>query len=108
MAMMKFGVAPLLEAEANRIIRESLKGVTKHSDKSDILTPWKETERRRREIYSRDGIPDPSNRRGMFHRAPNPARPDLMSRDGIASAASRRGFRGSLSSFVDEHGVDRD
>lgn len=99
------GIHRPLEDEANRLIRESLQGVTKHSAKSDILTPWKEADRHRREVYTRDGTPDSATRRGMFHRALNPAYPELNSRDGIARA---RHGAGSLSSFIAEHGESPD
>ena len=99
MGTMHRGVAPHLEAEANRLIKESLKGVTKPSDKSDILTPWKETERHRREIFVASGTPDSSTRQGMFNRTINTARPELNSRDGLARA--RRDPSGSLGSFMD-------
>lgn len=95
------GVAASLEAEANRLLRESLQGVTKHSDKSDLLTPWKEAERYRREVYVASGVPDASTRRGVFHRTTNAARPDLNSRDGVAR--SRRSM-GSLGDFVSSGG----
>jgi hypothetical protein len=85
----KHGVHPELEDEANRIIRESLKGVTKRSAKADILTPWKEQDRKAREVYVASGTPDSSERQGMFHRAYNPARPELNSRDGVSRAAAR-------------------
>lgn len=98
---MRYGVHRPLEDEANRLIRESLKGVTRHSDKSDILTPWKEQERLRREIKVASGTPDQSTRKGMFHRAINPTRPELNSREGIARA---RSISGSLATFMEEHG----
>lgn len=96
------GIHPELEDEANRIIRESLKGVTARSAKSDILTPWKEQDRRSREVYNANGVADPSTRMGMFHRAWNPARPDLNSRDGVAGGMHRRTVtpESSLGSFV--------
>lgn len=84
MTSVRRGVHRPLEEEANRIIRESLKGVTKHSEKSDILTPWKEAERYRREVYVASGSPDQATRKGMFHRAANAARPELNSRDGVS------------------------
>lgn len=96
------GVHLPLEEEANRLIRESLQGVTKHSAKSDILTPWKEADRHRREVYVASGTPDPAWRKGMFHRALNTGNPELNSRDGIAR--SRHGV-GSLITFVQENGV---
>lgn len=65
-----------LEEEADRLIRQSLVGVTKHSAKSDILTPWKEAERYRREVYPASGVAD-NTRKGMFHRVANSSKPDL-------------------------------
>jgi hypothetical protein len=56
--------------------------VTSRMAKSDILTPWKLEDRMEREILTSTGVADPAVRRGMFHRAWNPARPDLNSRDG--------------------------
>ncbi len=104
MSPMRRGIHLPLEAEANRLIRESLQGVTKHSEKSDILTPWKESERHRREVYVSSGTPDPSTRKGMFHRRTNPARPELNSRDGVARARVEGHSLGSLSGFIMEHG----
>jgi hypothetical protein len=97
---LRSGVNHHLEKEANRLLRESLKGVTKHSEKSDLLTPWKEADRLRREVYVASGVPDPSTRRGIFHRSRNADRPELNSRDGVA----RPRRTDSLSAFVSEHG----
>ena len=94
------GVHRPLEDEANRIIKESLAGVTKHSEKSDILTPWKEQARMRREVYVTSGTPDKSIRHGMFNRVVNPMKPELNSRMGVARP---RDFAKSLSDFVGEH-----
>lgn len=85
------GVHLPLEQAANDIIFGSLKGVTSQSAKSDILTPWKEQDRRNREIYTATGVPDAQIRRGMFHRRPNKARPDLNSREGIVRSARSMG-----------------
>lgn len=90
-----------LEAAADELIRQDLVGVTKHSEKSDVLTPWKEAERYRREVYVPSGAPDPSLRRGMYHRAANGSRPEMNSREGITRA--RRGGN-TLQSHVDEYG----
>jgi hypothetical protein len=68
---MRYGVHRQLEGEADRIIRESLRGITSHAAKSDVLTPWKETERRRREVFVPSGTPDPAVRQGIFGRALN-------------------------------------
>jgi hypothetical protein len=76
------GIHAALEAAANELIFGSLRGVTSQAAKSDILTPWKEYDRRSREVMSSTGTVDPSIRRGMYHRAANPAAPHLNSRDG--------------------------
>jgi hypothetical protein len=86
---MRFGKHDLLEAEANRMLRDSLKGVTAFSEKKDILTPWKEAEAYRREVYSSSGTADPAVRSGLYRRRANPARPDLNSRDGVARPRAR-------------------
>lgn len=103
MARMRFGRHTALEDEADRILRESMAGITTQSGKSDILTPWKEQDRRSREIYVASGTPDASLRVGMYHRALNPNRPHLNSRDGV-SAPSRSGEnnrgQSSLADFV--------
>lgn len=102
MAPLRHGVHRPLEDQADAIIRESLRGVTKHSAKADILTPWKDAERHRREVYPSSGIADPSVRRGMFNRRINPARPELNSRDGLAGA--RVDNLASLQAHVMEYG----
>ena len=78
------GIHPTLEEAANQLIFGSLKGVTSQAAKSDILTPWKEADRRNREVFSSDGTVDPATRRGIYHRVANPAYPHLNSRDGYA------------------------
>lgn len=99
---MRQGISPVLEAEANRMLRESMRGVTAHSAKSDILTPWKQQERYRREVYTPTGVADASSRRGIFGRAVNSSRPELNSRDGVVQAAPRG--RSTLQAFVDMNG----
>jgi hypothetical protein len=81
---LRSGVHAQLEEAATEMIRKSLEGVTKRSDKSDILTPWKERDRLSREVYNSLGAPDAAIRKGMFNRAWNPTQPHLNSRDGIA------------------------
>jgi hypothetical protein len=79
----KSGVHEQLEAEADALIFGSIKDVTSRAEKSDILTPWKEKNRKSKEILSRTGHPiDGAIRRGMYHRAYNPAQPHLNSYDG--------------------------
>ena len=99
MARMRTGVHPILEREADRLIRESLKGVTSHSDKRDILTAWKQADRHRKEVYVTSGSPDASVRRGMFHRAASTGRPHLNSRDGLAGASRVRQTSHSIDSL---------
>lgn len=103
MARMRFGVHVLLEEEANRMLRDSLRGVTKRAEKSDVLTPWKEAERHRREVYTADGVPDAAVRRGMFHRVVNPEKSHLNSREGVAppdrTTRTRQGISSSLGAF---------
>ena len=70
MGTIRRGVHRLLEDEANRLIKESLQGVTKHSEKADILTPWKEQARYRREVYVSTGVPDSAMRLGMSGTSP--------------------------------------
>lgn len=83
MAHVHYGVHRHLEDAANALIKESLAGVTRHRDKSDILTARKEEDRRNREVYVPSGTPDPSQRRGVFTRAWNRERPELNSRDSV-------------------------
>jgi hypothetical protein len=79
----KFGMHEQLEAEADRLLAESLEGVTSREAKSDILTPWKAKHRKTHEILTRTGAPvDPSVRRGQFTRAYNPRQTWLNSYDG--------------------------
>lgn len=99
-APLRHGIAPHLEAEADRLIKESLAGVTRYRDKDDILTPWKEQMRHSREVFNVTGVAEPQLRRGMYDRAYNPDKPDLNSIDG-AAAPRRRGFSDSLSEHVE-------
>ena len=102
MSIIRRGIHRQLEDEATRLIRESMVGITKHSAKSDILTPWKQKSRYRREVYVTSGTADPSVRRGIYHRSMNPTRPELNSRDAHAPSRSRGGgVTQSLQDFVD-------
>lgn len=102
MGMIRYGVHKPFEDAADQLIRDSLHGVTSMSAKSDILTPWKEQDRRGREVYSNSGVPDSATRRGMYNRAWNSQHEHLNSRDGVAPA-TRRGAS-SLMRFVADHG----
>lgn len=106
MASVRRGVHRPLEDAATQMIREALKGVTSHKAKSDVLTPWKEASRKRREVYVASGSPDPSTRRGMFNRVANTRKPELNSREGVARP--RHNFSKSLSDHVGEYGIGDD
>lgn len=106
MGMPRYGVHKDLEDVANEIIKQSLAGVTSQTAKKDILTPWKEKDRREREVYTESGVPDVSTRRGMYHRARNETSPHLNSRDGTATRGRRT--ISSLQTFVAEHGTHSD
>lgn len=82
MGQLHSGVHPTLDDAATELIRESLEGVTSMSEKSDVLTPWKEMDRKRREVYTEAGVPDSASRRGMYHRAWNSTHPHLNSVEG--------------------------
>lgn len=82
MGQLHSGIHSQLEDAATELLRQSLEGVTSMSAKSDILTPWKELDRRRREVYSEDGVPDAALRRGMYHRAWNSHHRHLNSVEG--------------------------
>lgn len=84
MGLIRYGIHKPLEQEANRLLSESLKGVTRYADKADILTPWKEESRRRREVLVSTGAPDAATRRGQFSRVANPASPHLNSIQGVS------------------------
>lgn len=78
----KSGIHLPLEEEADRLIYESIKDVTSREEKSDILTPWKEKNRKSREVLSKTGTVDGAVRRGMYHRAYNRVQTHLNSYDG--------------------------
>lgn len=102
----RYGVHKPLEDEANRLLKESMAGITSQAAKRDILTPWKEKDRKDREIMVESGAPDSSTRRGMFHRVYNPASPHLNSREGTAVRGRRT--NSSLRTFVQENGSTND
>lgn len=84
------GVHRELEDEADRILAEYHRTVTRPEDKKDILTPWKEQDRRSHEIFVRDGVPDRASRNGIFHRAVNPEHKWLNSATPASRAIRRR------------------
>lgn len=70
--IVRHGVHAPLEAAADELIFGHLAKVTRSADKADVLTPWKERDRRKREIYVPTGVPDAALRSGIFNRAENP------------------------------------
>lgn len=88
---LRTGVHEPIEAAANEILRAKLSSITKHSEKSDILTPWKEQSRKSREVYVPSGTPDAAVRRGNFHRRWNSGSDHLNSVDGVPSLRKSRG-----------------
>lgn len=88
---LRHGVHKEMEAAADEMLRLSMSGITKHSDKSDVLTPWKEHARRSREVYVKDGTPDATLRRGNFNRAWNSAAPHLNSVEGFQPPKAGQG-----------------
>lgn len=87
---LRHGVHAQLEEAANELIKESLKGVTSIQAKSDILTPWKEIDRKKREVMVPSGSPDAALRRGNYHRAYNRTSPHLNAIDGVARGGAGR------------------
>jgi hypothetical protein len=98
MGQLHSGVHPTLDDAATELIRKDLEGVTSMSAKSDVLTPWKEMDRKRREVYTEDGVPDGSVRRGMYHRAWNSRYPHLNSSEGKGGPMRRQVMAASGSS----------
>lgn len=83
------GVNAQLEEAADQFIKDSF---THHPDadaKALILTRWMLATRLRREVYTTDGTPDAAVRRGLFHRAYNPAHPHLNAVEGVAARPKR-------------------
>jgi hypothetical protein len=99
MGVVRRGIYRPLEDEANRLLRESLEGVTRFAEKADILTPWKEQMRREREMTVPSGTPDRASRQGMYHRAYNPTHLHLNGRDG--TLGPRRRIEGSLTRLLE-------
>lgn len=99
------GTCRELEAQADELIRKSLEGVTRRSEKSDILTPWKQEDRWNHEVYPGSGFADPAVRKGMFGRIWNPKYPHLNSRDGFYPV---RRAQDGLDTYTGDDGGDGD
>lgn len=90
------GTHRVLEDAADAILRKDLSTITRPADKSDILTPWKERDRRSREVYVPQGVPDAASRSGTFHRETNPKYPHLNSATPGSRSTHRSARRGDL------------
>jgi hypothetical protein len=106
MARQHYGVWKAVEEEADELLRLSVEGITKYSEKDDYLSPWKLNMRQEREVLTSSGFPEKHIRSGMFKRAANLTRPETNSRDGIARARSA-GYA-SIKTFVAEYGMQPD
>jgi len=109
MGRMRYGTNRQLEAQADEMLRRSLSKITAHSEKKDILTPWKQQDRSGREVYVSSGCPDAAIRRGIFGRSYNPAQPHLNSREGIAPPLRNVAVidMDTLQAHVDTYAVNR-
>lgn len=109
MSEIRYGICGPLEQAADELIFGSLRNVTSQEAKRDILTPWKDMDRRRKEVMATSGTVDPAVRRGMYHRVANPAKPYLNSRDGFYPASRKMdGTSHSTSHGSDEDFYDED
>lgn len=84
MERIHYGIHSGLEEAANELLRQAVAPLPR-SEKTDVLTPWKERDRYSKEVYTRDGVPDAAIRSGMYSRAWNPQSPHLNSRPGASS-----------------------
>lgn len=91
---MHFGVHAALEAAADEILSEHL-GPLPASEKKDILTPWKERDRRKHEVYTREGTPR-ATFQGNYHRALNTAMPHLNNREAARARNTRTDHYGGV------------
>jgi hypothetical protein len=99
------GTCRELEAQADELIKESLRGVTSREAKSDILTEWKQQDRWDHEVYPGSGTADPAVRKGQFSRAWNPKYPHLNSREGHYPV---RRAQDGLDTFTGDDGYESD
>lgn len=98
----KAGVDEDLEAQADALIYAETRAAV-HSEKRDILTPWKEQNRKGHEVLMPQVV-DASTRQGTFTRAYNPVQRHLNSVEGVAGLRPR-GVRPQHAHMV-EYGHD--
>lgn len=66
------GVDYKLEQQANDLLKESRRGVTALSEKKDFFSDEQLAQRRSREVYNTNGVPDSHIMSGLYKRAFNP------------------------------------
>lgn len=85
MGRLRRGIDWQLEDEANRILAEGRRGITKHSMKKDYLSPSQLSRRKNREVMPTQGFPEKHIVSGMAKRAYAPGREkgprDLSTKD---------------------------
>lgn len=75
MGRIHYGRHAPLEDAADEILSQAL-GPLPATQKTDILTPWKEKQRRKHEVYTNEGVPT-ATYEGNFHRVYNARHPHL-------------------------------
>lgn len=70
-----------LEEEADRLLADGRRGLTRLEDKKDYLTRDQMNLRMSREVLNHHGVPDASLIRGMFRRSYNPGSQDRPRRN---------------------------
>lgn len=102
MGIIRQGVHKPLEDLATQMILDDFRRrkITRHADKKDILTPWKQQARYRREVYPESGVADATIRKGIYHRAANRDKPELNSREGFSRPRSNREYSQGLAEHV--------
>lgn len=66
------GVDYKLEQQANELLKESRRGITALSAKKDFLTEEQLKQRKDREVYNANGVPDVHIMSGLYKRSYNP------------------------------------
>ncbi|MEU6362232.1 DUF7236 family protein [Streptomyces albidoflavus] len=89
MSRLRHGIDPVLEEEADALIKASFQDNPDPQAKGLILTKYMMQSRVRREVYTAEGTPDGAVRRGSFGRAINRAYPHLNATEGVARPARR-------------------
>ncbi|MDQ1041456.1 hypothetical protein QFZ75_007958 [Streptomyces sp. V3I8] len=89
MSRVRHGVDLELETAADELLKQSFLDDPDPDEKALILTKYMLQNRYKREVYTTDGTPDGSVRRGTFHRALNPKYLHLNAIEGVAAPQHR-------------------